>query len=102
VNIPKKINIFSAEYKIILHDGDKWNDSKIEMYGQIIYDKREIHICKNQPDDGIIQTLIHEILHAIIYSLNIEEIENNKNYERIVDTLATGLSDVIIRNKMLK
>jgi len=99
--LPKKLNIMSREYKIILHDQWTWGDST-PRYGQIIYEDAEIHLYKNQTEDGLLKSLIHEILHGIIEALSIVEIDTNDNAERIIDTLAVGLGDTIIRNKLLK
>lgn len=52
----------------------------------------------NLPDEEVVNTLIHEVLHALYWSRGIEEGDSE---ERLVGSMADGLTEVIVRNPHL-
>lgn len=101
---PKRINILSTVYKVeyrpapwdALRDGEN-----MIQFGNFDLEKNEIIIAHQGPG-ATEKTMLHEMLHAIVYEMGIIEISEHENAERIIDCLAVGLADTLIRNKMLK
>ncbi|WMM24064.1 hypothetical protein RBU61_14185 [Tissierella sp. MB52-C2] len=89
MNLPDKIVISGMEYKVIITDEPLFCDN-IRAYGHINFDKKQILIDKTLRDSqGHIQTLIHEIIHGIVYDREINLKHDDE--ETIVDQLAKGL-----------
>lgn len=62
-------------------------------------EKGKIFIDKNLPTSDLMNTTIHEILHAIFYSYGILTDEDEE--EKIVVALANGITEVVLRNPEL-
>ena len=100
MKFPKQINIFSTNYKItyvdqleqVNPDGDKL------CLGNLDPILKEIRIYKNDKTD-MWKTLFHEMLHALTIEMQILEIIESESHERIIDNLAVGFVDIMIRNK---
>ena len=99
-----EINILGIPYKIEYLD----NPSEVDIYkreslwGQIDYWTRTIRIYNNnRPIEDVFQTILHEIFHGISSKLNLKLDKDNESHEKL-DMLATALSDVLIRNDLLK
>ena len=103
---PKKLNILGIEYKIqyIKNAGNVDPQKREVLSGQVDFWTRTIRIHVNErPIQDVWQTLWHEIIHTIGTELHIEEIKfegENDNKEKIIDLLATGINDVLFRNKI--
>ena len=110
---PTSVNVGGIIYKIIYTD--KASDTDIEgqqaMWGQIDYWTRTIRVYqKNRTIEDIIQTLLHEMLHAISqeYQLNMEDKEVNLNTPSgeketaFIEILSLVLFDTLRRNNWLK
>lgn len=103
----KKIIILSVPYKVSyekeLFKVDK--DKRTGLLGQTDYLDKNIRIYRpkgeNSNNESVFQTLLHEIIHGIIFHLNIEDHINEDMLETVVDNLATGLADTLIRNKII-
>lgn len=86
------------DYKVIITDKPLFYDN-MRAYGHISFDKHEIYIDKTLKDEqGQLQTLLHEILHGIIYDRAIEF--DKMDEETIVDHLAKGIYQVLKDNKI--
>ena len=68
------------------------------LCGDCDYNNKVIRIRKSQ-DSIELQTLLHEIVHALCFDLGLYDEEHD---EKFIDRLALGLSDVLIRNKIIK
>ena len=96
MNIPDKIIISGMEYEVILTDEPIFMDN-LRAYGHIDFENKKILIDKNIRDkQGHIQTLIHEIIHGIVYDRELNLRSDGE--ETIVDQLSKGLYQVIKDN----
>ena len=93
----KNIKIGYREYKI------KNLDSIVsrcnEINGQFLASDGVIALSSTEDNISHANTLIHEILHAIIYQWGIEL--DDKEEEKICNTIANGLTTVIVDNPSL-
>ena len=71
------------------------------QFGNFDVETNEIIVAIQGPG-ATEKTFFHELLHAIVYEMGITEISEHANAERIIDCLAVGLADTLIRNKLLK
>lgn len=101
---PNKLNILSTVYKV-KYKPAPWeaykDDVRMIQFGNFDLEINEIIIARQGPG-ATEKTMLHEIIHAIVHEMNISEIAEHENEERIIDSLAVGLADVLIRNKFLK
>jgi len=89
----KKVKIASCIYKVI-----EQVISNDENHVGVIYPhKLEIYIEKRLPQARKIQTLIHEIVHGILF-----EYGDIKLSEQKVDAIASGIAQVLKDNPKLK
>ena len=70
----------------------------ILLCGDCDYNNKIIRIRKSQESIEL-QTLLHEVIHAVCFELGLY---NEEHDEKFIDRLALGLSDVLIRNKIIK
>lgn len=101
---PLSVNILGTEYTIEYCNKPSEVDiyKRESLWGQIDYWTRTIRIYENDRiNSDLWQTLIHEILHGIVVSLKIKELQGKENEDKI-DLLALGLTDVLFRNRFLK
>ena len=98
LDIKKNIKIGYRTYSIEKNDR-VWN-KQTESYGQFL--SKEGIICMSSEEDSISQanTLLHEILHGIVYQWGLESELDDKE-ERVVNTLANGLTTVFRDNPWL-
>lgn len=91
------IKVGPFTYNIIIEEGAALNDSPASGY--IDYDKSEIHIEKELSEDCRKTTLIHELIHAILFCSGIDD--SNKEIHKVIDIISIGILDILIRNKQL-
>lgn len=82
------------DYKVIQTDEVVHVNNKL-CYGSIDYDNLIIKLKNEYPEQKKIQTLWHEIVHGIIREYKISE---DCDSETLVDTLATGIVQVLKDN----
>ena len=102
----KSINIFSKNYTVTYHK-EKYevsDDRQTRLLGCVKLDEKEIRIYQNEKSkrEAVISILLHEIIHAVISELNLDEFIKDDYNELVVDNIATGLGDVLIRNNIIK
>lgn len=68
------------------------------LYGMLFKKRLEIHIKKDVDDQVKLQTLYHEIQHAINHLCYVE---GNANKERNIDLQATSWMQIIVNNPEL-
>lgn len=94
---PKNVKIFNLDYEII------WVDKAIETatdaHGSCDTCTQTIVICREQKPGALTDTLMHEIMHAIFYSMNMS---GNESEEKVVSLLSTGMCTVLRDNPKLK
>lgn len=100
MKIPKSINIFSIQYKVILEKDYFSNEDMPDMLlcGDCDLNNKIIRIRKSQPQIEL-QTLLHEIIHAACHEMGLY---NDEHDEKFIDRLALSLADILTRNKFLK
>lgn len=88
------------QYKVIM-EKDYFSNEDIPgemLCGDCNFNDKIIRIRKSQ-EALELQTLLHEIIHAACFEL---ELYDNEHDEKFIDRLALSLSDILIRNKLLK
>lgn len=95
LKVPKKIKIGYSNFTISSTDKD-WK-IKNKAVGLCAVEKSLIEYCKEQSDSEIVNTIIHEILHAVIYIFDVE-FDTVKKEEYVVKKLANGLQTLLIDN----
>lgn len=101
--LPKSIKILDSIYIIkYVNSTKKVNPSgKEDLDGFWDPENQTITLFLNKKSmDQVWQTLWHELLHAVVGKMWIQEIEKNKNEERIIDLLALGVSSIIAENDL--
>ena len=97
MNIPEKIKIGYRDYKL-----EEWKQtvaSANEAQGQFFSKEGVIGYTADEKGVSHANTLIHEILHAIVYQWNMELDENAE--EHIVNGITNGLTTVLVDNPKL-
>ena len=95
--IPEKIKIGYKEYRL-----EKWKQtvaSANEAQGQFFAKEGVIGYTAEEKGVSHANTLIHELLHAIVYQWNMELEE--KDEEKLVNGLANGLTTIFVDNPKL-
>lgn len=79
--------------------------SRPYRYGELNYWERKIRLLDNkvkkEDDNFVFRNFMHEALHVLADALNISCLEGEENHSDL-DTLATGLADMLVRNNMLR
>lgn len=86
--IPETFNLFSQQWQIRTAMPYELQ----EDLGQCRSDQFEILLSKDQSNESLIQTLLHELVHAIEMKLDLQLTE------RQVDLIALGLIDLFRSN----
>ena len=97
MHIPEKIKIGYKDYKL-----EEWKQtvaSANEAQGQFFSKEGVIGYTADEKGVSHANTLIHEILHAIVYQWNMELDE--KTEEHIVNGITNGLTTVLVDNPKL-
>jgi hypothetical protein len=69
-------------------------------YGETEGPERRIKVKKSLPPDMLEATLLHEIIHAILYTSGVGEMLNENLEEAIVVALENGLSQLYQRKSL--
>ena len=97
MNIPDKIKVGYKEYKL-----EEWKQtvaSANEAQGQFFSKEGIIGYVTTEKGVSHANTILHEVMHAIIYQWNIELDE--KVEELVVNGLSNGLTTVLVDNPKL-
>ena len=96
MNIPEKIKVGYREYKL-----EKWKQTVAnanDAHGQFFAKEGIIGYTEEEKGISHANTLLHEILHAIVYQCNIELGDKE---EPVVNGLTNGLTTVLVDNPKL-
>ena len=98
IKYPSRFKIFGINWKII--DGTDYLENK-GLYGECSYTEKLIRIAIKahgieRHSDDIQQTILHEIMHAILHSMNEDELSKN---EKFVDIFASIFHQIITTNE---
>ncbi|MFA5151031.1 MAG: hypothetical protein WC554_00580 [Clostridia bacterium] len=99
---PNKVNILGKEYSIEYCDNPADVDihKRESLWGQCDLWTRTIKVYDNGRKDGdILETIMHEVVHAIAEELKIKQITES---EETVELLGIGLADTLARNGWIK
>ena len=97
MNIPDKIKVGYREYKL-----EEWKQtvaSANEAQGQFFSKEGVIGYVTTEKGVSHANTILHEVMHAVIYQWNIELDE--KVEELVVNGLANGLTTIFVDNPKL-
>jgi len=89
---PNKVNIFGREYNITIKEQLDGSTDREETLGQCLNDTLSIEIKGGQHPLLEVDTLLHEIIHAL------DEVMQTRMTERQVCCMATGLVGVLKTN----
>jgi len=65
-------------------------------------EQAEIRIKQGMEPREKLNTLLHEIIHACVYTYGLkDEFKDHDHEEKVVNALGNGLTDVFVRNKEL-
>ena len=91
--IPTRIKVGYQDIKVIesdLIDGAQ---------GCYRADEPEIRVKEGMSKVETLNTILHEILHSIVYVYGLkEEFKDNDKEEKLVNALGNGLTEVLLRN----
>jgi hypothetical protein len=91
--LPPKIKILNEDWKVKVVDQEAW--------GLCDYNNTTITLFEGLTDERKIETLLHEIIHVLVYKLYLKPLLG-ANEERVVDNLGVGLRTVFKDNNKLK
>ena len=92
----ESVRIGHRRYRI-----QEWSDAELvttDSYGQCDKQRGIIYICTHLDAIVVADTFLHEIMHAVWHEYNLQDDDRE---ERIVHTLATGLTQVMHDNPEL-
>lgn len=104
MKLPDNINIMSTNYTVnYINERSELDPVGLSILdGVILFDINEIRVYNKLDKETKFKTLFHEMVHGIVREMNIWEIQDHENSERIVDSVAIGLFDTLIRNRMIE
>lgn len=88
MKIPKKINVFGVVYKIKFIDTDLFA-------GLCDPSKKTIFLNINQSKDQILSTYIHETIHAMQFSIGMNQAISRELMEIMAESTAVLVMDMI-------
>jgi uncharacterized protein YjaZ len=91
--LPSKVKISGIDYSITVAEHKDAGEENF-LCGEISYHKTTIYINEEQNDQQRAATLIHEIVHGILYHMGSEMNDN----EKFVEGFASGLHQVFRDN----
>jgi Zn-dependent peptidase ImmA (M78 family) len=90
--LPSKVKISGIDYHIEIAEHKSVENGV--LMGEITYDKATIYINEELNDQLQVSTLLHEIVHGILYHMGSEMNDN----EKFVEGFASGLHQVFKDN----
>jgi hypothetical protein len=97
ITMPESIKIGYRDYKL-----EKWKQTVAnanDAHGQFFSKEGIIGYTEEEKGVSHANTILHEILHAVIYQWNIEL--GDKEEEHLVSALSNGLTTVLVDNPKL-
>lgn len=99
MKIPKRMNIVGLEWQV---DFDAQFCADRSVHGATSSDSQTIKLqpqCSRQLQE---QTFIHELLHAVWWSMGLKEHFKDDDEEKVVNSLANGLYQALNENGLLQ
>lgn len=97
IHRPKKLKIRNEKYDVVSRS-KSWGDYH-QAYGMIKYNDKLIQLAEDQAPAEMANTLLHEMLHAIIHEYEIGI--DGRSEERIVRTITDALTEAFSANPNL-
>ena len=98
MDMPSVVVIDAVEYRVNQNDEVMLNENHQEIIGDVDCNKALIRIGSNANGEGRKpQTLMHEIVHALMFERGIDGLDD----ENTVDSLASGIINMIRYNPRL-
>lgn len=92
--LPEKVKISGIDYQVEIAEHRIANDDGDKLLGQIDYGGSTIYINEDQNEQLKGATLLHEIVHGILYHMGSKQNDN----EKFVEGLSSGLHQVFRDN----
>lgn len=92
---PKKIKIGYSDFRIVPRS-DQWG-KRHKAYGDCSPDEARIQYVSSQKKNELVNTILHECLHGIVYMFDIN-FKNQEAEEKVVRKMANGLHMVFKDN----
>ncbi len=77
-------------------------DGNRNIHGTIDYNHQEIKLVANMKKEKHEETLIHEIVHGLLYESGTEDLIKEGELEKFVDSLGKYLYRFILENNIIK
>jgi hypothetical protein len=102
--LPRKLNIAGKNYVVrYFEDMIRVDKSGEEpLWGQCRPTDREIRVFNGRDAPDVIDTLIHESLHALLNERASIRVAIGDNEEAMVTDLAAAIPDFLVRNKLIR
>lgn len=103
---PRKLIICGHAYAVEYHKSasDTSHDGQSVQHGQVDLMNRTIRVyvggCRGNIAN-VVEVLLHEIIEAIVFELEIEELGGDDKH-RAISSLSTMLADTLVRNRMVQ
>lgn len=95
VFVPNLIKLGYQDIKIVQED-------LVDAQGCYQAEQSKIRIKEGLEGREQLNTVLHEILHAIVYAYGLKkDFKTDEEEEKIVNALGNGLTEVLVRNKEL-
>ena len=94
VDMPKRIKIAGKSVQVVPLTKQQYED--LEIYGAFYADTGIIAVYPQQSAANLLDTFLHEILHAIYYYWNMDDTDDE---ERTVHTMASALQALYVDNQ---
>jgi len=100
--IPESVQVGPYVYTIIadaVRMAECEKESREELFGMTLHKSLEIIIQPDAADTVIRETLLHEVLHAVLYNTGISDRMTEKTEEHLIRALSPALFVLLRDNK---
>ena len=98
---PKKVQVGPTAFKVV-HDAASMNQTQMDsaacLYGCVRYATQTIHVNPAQGPDLKKDTLLHEVVHAILWQTGLQARFDGDSEEEFVRCFSPALLDTLQRN----
>lgn len=91
---------FTIDFDPITHNSVEIAEGE-KLYGRVDFPSQTINVNPGQEKDSLADTILHEILHAVIYISGLQKRFEGNSEEELITPMATTLLDTLRRNPKL-
>jgi len=104
MGLPRKLNICGKNYKVTYVNRHIDVDPSGEelLWGQVDYRRRQIRVYNGEDGPDTYDTLIHEMIHAMLREHAMIMTVVGEAEEPFVNDVASAITDCLFRNKLIK